>query len=194
MKARPDTLSRESGAPPRVLIGGVGYHWQGDLSFGAVAAEELGKLEWPPGVSVADLGYGAIFVAQDLADASPPWERLVLIGAAVRNRAPGLYRVLPDLAARAPDELQARIREAGAGVIDLDHLIAIAGHFAALPEEVVVIELEPTGLIYGAHLSPLAAEALPAAIRLVREAATARWSETIADPRGGSPGWSSLES
>lgn len=39
--------------------------------------------------------------------------------------------------------MQARIREAGAGVIDLDHLLLLAEHFHALPADVEIIELEP---------------------------------------------------
>ena len=101
-----------------MLIGGVGYRWQRDASFGLVVSDALAQLEWPPGVEVQDLGYGALYVTQDLADGH--YDRVVLIAATVRGRRPGqLYRAawggaLPDAA-----EIQARVFEAGAGVIDL---------------------------------------------------------------------------
>ena len=159
---------------PRVLIGGVGYRWLRDASFGLVAGDELARLEWPPGVEVADLGYGALYVAQDLADARPPYERLILLAGVARGREPGrLYRYR--WAGVAPDheELQARIREAGAGVIDLDHLLVIAQYFGALPDDVVLLELEPVDATGGDGLSPEAAHRLPEAIALARREALA---------------------
>jgi hypothetical protein len=77
----------------RVLIGGVGYRWCGDASFGLVATDELAPMPWRDGVRVEDLGYGALHAAMDLADADPPYERVILIGATERCRQPGrLYR------------------------------------------------------------------------------------------------------
>jgi hydrogenase maturation protease len=171
---------------PRVLIGGVGYRWMGDASFGLVASDELARLAWPPGVEVADLGYGALYVAQDLADARPPYERLVLLAGVERGRVPGrLYRSrwqrpLPD-----GEEIQARIREAGAGVIDLDHLLVIAQYLDALPDDVLVVELEPLDTACGEALSPPVAALLPELIELVRRevAAPAEGSRT-ADAEG----------
>jgi Ni,Fe-hydrogenase maturation factor len=57
---------------PRTLIGGVGYRWQRDASFGLAVVDELARLDRPAGVEVADLGYAAIYVAQDQAEAVPP--------------------------------------------------------------------------------------------------------------------------
>jgi hydrogenase maturation protease len=162
-----------SGPRPRVLVGGVGYRWMRDASFGVVASDELGRLDWPPGVEVADLGYGAIYAAQDIADLRP--DRLVLIAGVERGRESGmLYGYAyptPDTEHPAPDEVQARIREAGAGVIDLDHLLVIAAHLDALPSEVVLVELEPVESTWGDGLSEAAAARLPEAIELVRREA-----------------------
>lgn len=162
------------GAPPaalapRVLIGGVGYRWQGDASFGLVVADELASHPWPPGVAVADLGYGALLVVQDLAAADPPHERLVLLAAVPRGRRPGsLHRRRWQARRASDDEVQARIREAGAGVIDLEHLLVIAHHFDALPGDVVVIELEPADVSGGDGMSAAARAAVPAAMELAR--------------------------
>ncbi len=158
----------------RVLIGGVGYRWQRDASFGLVVSDELSRLDWPPGIEVADLGYGAIYVAQDLADAQPPYDRIILLAGIVRGRAPGqIYSFRWEGGALNPDDIVARMREAGAGVIDPDHLLVIAQHFGALPDEVIVIELEPVEATGGEDLSPQAALRLQEVIELARREAFA---------------------
>jgi hydrogenase maturation protease len=164
----------------RVLIGGLGYRWQRDGSFGLAVSDALSRLDWPDHVEVADLGYGALYVAQDLADATPPCQRLILVAGISRGRVPGqLYvgrwpGILPD-----PDEIQARIREAGAGVVDLDHLLIIAHYFGALPAEVLTLELEPVDVAGGDGLSSRAAAALPIAIDQVRMMALAPLREEV---------------
>ncbi len=158
----------------RVLIGGVGYRWQRDASFGLIVSDELSRLDWPPGIEVADLGYGAIYVAHDLADAQPPYGRVILLTGIARGRTPGqIYRTQWEGGAPDPDDLVARMREAGAGVIDPDHLLVIAQHFSALPDDVVVIELEPVDAAGGEFLSPEAAGRLQEAIELARREAFA---------------------
>ncbi len=153
----------------RVLIGGVGYRWFGDGSFGLVASDELARLDWPEGVDVEDLGYGALHVALDLADADPPYQRVILLGVTQRGREPDrLYRFRCDGTTPDGEEVQARMYEASAGVIDLDHLIVIGRHFRALPDDVVAIELEPHPGTTGDQLSPAARALLADALELVR--------------------------
>ncbi len=153
----------------RVLIGGVGYRWFGDGSFGLVASDELARLDWPPGIDVEDLGYGALHVALDLVEADPRYERAVLIAVTERGREPGrLYRFRCDATMPDTEEIQARMYEAGAGVIDLDHLVVIGRHFGALPDDVVAIELEPHPGTIGVELSPHVQALLPDAAELVR--------------------------
>ncbi len=137
------------------------------------------QMEWPAGVAVADLGYGSLHVTQDLADGH--YDRVVLLAAMVRGRPPGrIYRstwdgVLPD-----PAEIQARVFEAGAGVVDLDHLLIIAQYVGGLPPDVVIVELEPVDVGGGEGLSPEAAARLPEVIELARR-------EALAPPRYGAP-------
>lgn len=163
---------------PRILIGGVGYRWMGDASFGLVASDELARLDWPGEIEVADLGYGAIYVAQDLGDAQPPYDRLILLAGMERGRTPGaIYAHWWTPARPDSEELQARIREAGAGVIDLDHLLAIGHYFDALPAEVFVVEFEPVDTTGGEELSPRATALLPRVLAWVRRLALARRNE-----------------
>ncbi len=168
-------------AARRILVGGVGYRWFGDGSFGFFATDELARLDWPPGVDVEDLGYGALHVALDLADADPPYERVVLIGVTERGRELGrLYRLRCEPTMPDTEEVQARMYEASAGVIDLDHLLVIGRHFDALPTDVVVIELEPRPHTTGEELSPQAQALLPEAVEVVRREVLA-----TADPTSG---------
>jgi hydrogenase maturation protease len=164
-----------SAAPPpgRVLIGGVGYRWQGDASFGLVATDILATLAWPPGVDVADLGYGALLITQDLLDASPRYRRLIVLAAVARGRAPGLYPRRWDAPVGDPDDVQARIREAGAGVIDVEHLLVVAQHFNALPDDVLVLEMEPACDAPGEAMSAEATALLSRAVALARAEALA---------------------
>lgn len=153
----------------RVLVGGVGYRWLGDASFGVVAADEFARLQWPSGVEVEDLGYGALLVALYLAEARPSYDRVILLAGMERGREPGrLYRYrwsgdLPD-----EEEIQARVREAGAGVIDIDHLLVVGERLRALPDDVVCIELEPPQGTRGDELSVHARRLLEDAAALVR--------------------------
>jgi hydrogenase maturation protease len=155
----------------RVLIGGVGYRWQGDASFGLVAGDALARLSWPAGVDVMDLGYGALLVTDDLLAAAPPYERLILLGAVARGRRPGLYERRWDGALPDPDEIQARVREAGAGVVEIEHLLVVAQHFGALPKDVRIIEFEHGGAAAREALSAEAEALLPDLIDRVRAAA-----------------------
>ncbi len=156
-------------ATGRVLVGGVGYRWFGDASFGLVASDELARMDWPQGVDVEDLGYGALHVALDLAAADPPYERVILLAATERGREPGrLYRFRCGTSMPDCEDVQDRMYEAGAGVIDLDHLVVIGRHFGALPDHVVAIELEPHPGTTGVVLSHAARALLPDAIDLVR--------------------------
>lgn len=163
-----------SASGPRVLIGGVGYWWQRDASFGLAAVDALLEHDWPHGVRVAKLDYGAIYVAQDLLAVQPPYERLVLVAGSERGREPGTLHVARWHGSDAePDEIQARIFEAGAGVVDLDHLLVIAAHFGALPAAVVLIELEPVDKQGGLGLSEPAAARIAQAVDAIRREALA---------------------
>lgn len=156
----------------RVLVGGVGYRWLRDGSFGLVASDTLAQESWPDYVEVRDLGYGALYVALDLADWSEPLERLILITAIARGRERGELswsRWQPT--ELDPAEVQARVREAGGGVIDIDHLLHVAQWMHALPPEVYCIELEPLDVNGGEELSESAARQLPQARALARRLA-----------------------
>ncbi len=155
----------------RVLVGGVGYRNLRDHSVGPLLIERLQSQDWPPGVEIDDLSFGPIAFVQRLQDLEP-YDRIVFVGAVARGRVRGeVYRyrwdgILPDA-----EEIQARVAEAVTGVISLDNLLIIAGYFGVLPEEVVLVEIEPVVEEWGDTFTPLVAQVLPHAESLVREAA-----------------------
>ena len=159
----------------RTLIAGVGYSNLSDLSVGPIVAAQLRRETWPAHVEVDDLSYGPIAVVHRFAEASPPYRRLVLVGAADRGRKAPLVRcyrwegVLPPA-----EEIQARVAEAVTGVIDLDNLLVVAQQFRALPEEVFVIEIQPVVTQFGLEPSPVVAALLPEVCRLARRVALER--------------------
>src|SRR5262245_57895386 len=156
----------------RTLIAGVGYSNLSDLSAGPLVAARLRRERWPAHVEVDDLSYGPIAVVHRFAEASPPFRRLVLVGAADRGGKAATVRcyrwegVLPP-----PEEVQARVAEAVTGVIDLDNLLVVAQQFAALPEEVFVVEVQPVVTDFGLEPGPEVAALLPDVCCLARRVA-----------------------
>ena len=156
----------------RTLIAGVGYSNLSDLSIGPIVVPLLRQEEWPVQIEIDDLSYGPIAVAQTFEEASPSYQRLVLISGADRGeKAANLrcYRwhgVLPPA-----DEVQARVVEAVTGVIDLDNLLIVLQQFGALPREVFIIEIQPEVMDFGEALSPAVTALLPEVCRLARFAA-----------------------
>jgi hydrogenase maturation protease len=133
----------------RAIVAGVGYRNLRDHSVGVEVADRLMTRAWPAGVVVEDLSYNPIAVVQRLEDEPPGrrFERAVVVAAVERGRRPGTvtaYRwdgVLP-----AEDEIHRAVMEAVTGVIALDNTLVVTRHFGALPDEVLVVEVEP-----GAH-------------------------------------------
>lgn len=155
----------------RVLIAGVGYRFMRDLSVGPVLIPRLERLTWPPGVETLDLHFGPVHFVHWLEQAGP-YDRIIFIASTVRGRAPGVVTcyhwagLLPD-----PDEIQARIAEAVTGVISLDNLLIVGQQFGALPDDVVVIEVEAIDTAWGEGFTPEVEAALDAVVDLVRHEA-----------------------
>lgn len=155
----------------RVLIGGVGYRNLRDHSVGPLLVERLQSQDWPSGVEIDDLSFGPIAFVQRLQDLEP-YHRVVFVGAVARGRVRGeVYRYRWDGMLPNAEEIQARVAEAVTGVIGLDNLLIISGYFGVLPEEVIMVEIEPVVEEWGDTFTPLVEQALPHAEALIREAA-----------------------
>lgn len=162
-----------SNETPRILVGGVGYRNLRDYSVGPLMIERLAAQPWPDGVDVDDLSFGPVSLVHRLQEV-PPYDRMVLVGAVGRGRVPGeVYRyrwdgVLPDEAT-----IQGCVCEAVTGVISLDNLLVVGRYFGVLPDDVVVIEVEPAVEDWGEEFTPDVARALGRVEEMVREAALA---------------------
>ncbi len=160
----------------RVLIGGIGYRNLRDHSAGVAVTDHLSLRDWPEGVVVEDVSYGPIAVLQRLEDEPPDrrFTRAVIVAAPSREgRLPGsvtCYRwdgMLP-----SPDEVQRAVADAVTGVIFLDNTLIVTRYFGALPEEVVVVEVEPEIHEFGETFSPAVAGIFDELCELVTTLAT----------------------
>ena len=151
----------------RLVVGGVGHLYQGDLDLGRVAVERLAHDDLGAGVTVEEFSYGAVAVAQRLEELRP--DVLVLVGAVGRGREPGTVErrevaALP----RDPLEIHGAIADAVTGYIDLDLVVEVAHGLGALPPRTVTIEVEPARTEPSEQLSPQAEAALAQAVELIR--------------------------
>lgn len=150
----------------RVLVGGVGYRYLRDDSVGPhvsdlLAARAGGEVE------VEDLSYHPVGLSQNLQD-RPPYDRLVLVAAVRRGRDPGALEAYRWDGSLPPvEEIQERVAEAVTGVISLDNLLIVCGALGGLPEDVRVVEVEPTDEAWGDGFSPLMEERIPEVVEAV---------------------------
>lgn len=149
-----------SAAPSGTLIACVGYRSLRDLSAGNEVIDRLMELNWPDGVEIEDLSYGPMDVIFRLREAR--FARLVVVASASRpelGRSPGmLYRRDWTYEPESPADVQARVAEAVTGVISLDNLLVICAHFEALPEDVILLEIEPEDDSWGEGFTPRVAQ------------------------------------
>jgi hydrogenase maturation protease len=154
----------------RVLVGGVGYRFLRDDSAGPWVAEQLAERA-RNGVEVEDLSYHPVGLVHNLQEREP-YDRLVLVAAVRRGRAPGTlesYRWDGTLPSR--EEVQERVSEAVTGVISLDNLLVVGGSLGALPDDVRVVEIEPGEEGWGEGFTPVVEERLEELVEAV-------WSST----------------
>ena len=154
---------------PLLLVAGLGQLLQGDLDLGRLAAEQLEREIDRPGVVVEDLSYGAIQVAHRLEELRPG--AMVLIGAVERGRAPGSM-VTRRIEHRTitPEQFQAAVVGIGTGYVGVDLLLDIVDGLGVLPDDTVVIEVEPAETWPSGELTPHAAAGLARALQ-------AAWAE-----------------
>lgn len=151
-----------------ILVGGIGLPWLRDLDFGTQFINRFEDLAWPDGVLLEDLSYAAHRVLHRLQEIVP--SKVVLVGAMPRQiDKPGTVRRYQlDLTPPPPQEVHDRLSEAVGGIIDLDHTLAVVRHFRALPEDTIVIEVEPEDCAFGLGFSDPVERAVNEVLGLVR--------------------------
>ena len=143
----------------RSVIGGVGYRNLRDHSLGIVMSDELEALADPPSLLVEDLCYGPVAVAQWFLDEAreAPITRAVFITAIAREdgRPPGTITAYQwDHVLPSDEEIQRCVVDAVTGVILLDNTLIVVEWMNALPDETIVIEVEPLEHAFGDEMSP----------------------------------------
>lgn len=155
-----------------ILIGCVGHPFLRDTSVGPTLVPALKDMDWPDGVEIYDIHFGPIHAVQWLEETPGYFNRVVFLSAVKRDREPGsvcLYRwdhALPDAT-----EIHERVCEAVTGIIGLENLLIIGGHFRVWPAEVAVVEVEPCDEEFGAELSEPVQAAVPFLLDAVRKLA-----------------------
>jgi hydrogenase maturation protease len=147
----------------RVLLAGVGYSNLRDLSFGPVMVERLRRRDWPSGVQIEDMSYGAVAALHWFRESPRPGS-VIFVASTARGDAPGSVRSyeLQEKPRPTDDEVQLRVTEAVTGIISLDGLLAVARHFDVLPEQVRIVEVEPGEETWGDGFSPAVSDQIEA--------------------------------
>jgi hydrogenase maturation protease len=161
--------SGNTDAARQVLVGGVGLPWLRDLDFGTQFIRRVSELDWPDGVVVDDLSYAAHRVLHLLQELRPV--KVVLVGAMPRDVDPPgtIRRYKLDLTPPPDQEVIDRLGEAVGGIIDLDHTLAVIRYWRALPDDTVVIEVEPGDRSFGLGFSSEVEAAVEPILAMVRE-------------------------
>ncbi len=151
------------------LIAGFGRPGMRDLDFGRQVVDLLGQLQWPDGVVVEELSCAVPLVLHRLQELRPA--KVVLLGAVPRGLDPPatLRRYRVDPTPSNPHEVHRSLEESVMGLIDLDHTLAVAHHWGALPAHTVAIEVEPAEASFGLGFSEELARCIDPIIEMVRE-------------------------
>ena len=151
------------------LVGGIGLPWLRDLDFGTQFIVRFENDSWPEGVILEDLSYAAHRVMHRLQEIVPA--KVVLVCAMPRDIDPPgtIRRYKLDLTPPPDEEVHERLAEAVGGIIDLDHTLAVVRYWKALPEDTIVVEVEPEDRSFGMDFSESVEAAVAEVLRMVRE-------------------------
>ena len=151
-----------------ILVGGVGLPWLRDLDYGTQWIDRVRGDDWPDGVILEDLSYGAHRVLHRLQELE--LTRVVLVGCMPRDiDPPGTIRHYTlDLTPPPLQEVHERLSEAVLGIIDLDHTLAVVRHWGAFPTDTVVVEVEPEDRAFGLGFSDVVEATVQPVLAIVR--------------------------
>jgi len=154
-----------------ILIAGVGHFSLRDLRFGQKVVEKIKLLNLPSEIEVEDASYGAIAFMHKLQEKK--YDKIIFVGAIQKDGKPGtVYKYKPTIDITDEAQIQARIEESLEGVISLDHILVICKFYKFLPEEVIVIGVEPEEYqSYGLKLSQSVRAVLEHVVHLVLQEA-----------------------
>lgn len=164
----------------RTLIGALGSRDARDRTIGTLVSERLAA-DAPitaARVVVEDLSADASEVAERLSHEWPRFERVILIGEVARDRPAGTiaaYRWSGEVQDAANDgAIDDTLTSDGTSSASFDSTLVMIKRLADLPDEIVVVEVEPEGSDApdAESLKPAAASTVERARILVRRLAT----------------------
>ncbi|MGQ0639338.1 MAG: hypothetical protein ACT4P6_00975 [Gemmatimonadaceae bacterium] len=160
----------------RTFIGGIAAHDSADHSIGVQVSERLAA-DAPINaarVVVGEWSSDAVEIADRLNSEWPKFERVIFVGAVIRARAAGTVTAYRWNGSE-PNESEPRGPVEDADSLVFDNMLLAVKALADLPEEIIVVEVEPDGGRGGeqrADGSARPAAALERARTLVRRLAT----------------------
>ena len=128
----------------RTVIGIVGYYgFVRGYPLGPELMERLRAVAWPEGVEIREMNWGPVAIVQDFQAQPERPERVVLVGALDRGLPEGQVSCRRwEGGALEVAAVQQRMFEAVTGVISLDNLLVIGGHFGIWPRQTFTVELQ----------------------------------------------------
>lgn len=153
-----DSKGGEMISPQKIVILGVGNLLLSDEGVGVHVANELLKMELPPGVSVVEGGTDGFRLLNVITEA----DRLIVIDAVKGGAEPGsIYCFDIDEVRNCPSGFKTSVHQIGIlEVIDLSGLVGKTPH-------TTVIGIEPKSLEMSMELSPEVKSRIPKIIELI---------------------------
>lgn len=145
-------------SPLKIVILGVGNLLLSDEGVGVHVANELVKLELPPGVTVVEGGTDGFRLINVITEA----DRLIVVDAVKGGGAPGsIYRFDINEVQNCPSGFKTSVHQIG-----ILEVINLSGLIGKTPQT-TVIGIEPESLEMGMELSPEIREKIPRIIELI---------------------------
>jgi hydrogenase maturation protease len=143
----------------KTIVLGVGNLLLKDEGIGIHVVQELQKRQLPNGVEVVD---GATS-GMNLLALFPEASRLIIVDCVKGGKEPGtIYKFTPDEVKKREWRLMTSLHD-----VNLADVLQLAEQMNEMPEEVVIIGVEPKELDYGVELSPELEAKLPQVIEEV---------------------------
>jgi hydrogenase maturation protease len=147
----------------RTLVAGVGNVFLRDDAFGVEVVRVLTQEPLPPGVRARDFGIRGVHLVYELLDGC---DLFVLVDAAARGEKPGTVTVLE---VEVPDPSSVPRTVIDAHSLAPDDIFALLASLGGRPGRSLVVACEPADVSAGMGLTDPVREAVPHAVRAVRE-------------------------
>ena len=138
----------------------VGNAFYGDDGVGAAVLDAIRESDSVPGIELIDIHTDALALLDHLV----PGEAHVIVDAAQMGLTPG------DVVAFRPDEVRLRIRQDNLSVhgFGLPEAFAMAKQIGRMPENVLIVGVEPARIEIDTGLSDAVAAAVPRVVSIIQ--------------------------